>query len=67
MNYEGSFAAGKLGSYQTVDAVLTYKVPSIKSLIKVGGTNIFNKYYYSAYGSPKIGGLYYVSFAYNIL
>ncbi len=67
MNYEGSFAAGKLDSYQTVDAVLTYKVPSIKSLIKVGGTNIFNKYYYSAYGSPKIGGLYYVSFAYNIL
>jgi outer membrane receptor protein involved in Fe transport len=49
-----------------VDAVLTYKVPAIKSLIKAGGTNIFNQYYYTAYGSPKIGGLYYVSFAYNI-
>jgi hypothetical protein len=42
-------------------------VPSVKSLIKVGGTNILNKYYTTAFGSPSIGGLYYVSFAYNIL
>ena len=66
MTYEGSFAVGKVASFNTIDAVLTYKVPSVKSLIKVGGTNIMNKYYYTAYGSPKIGGLYYVSFAYNI-
>ncbi len=65
--YEGTFAVGKISSFQTVDAVLTYKVPAIKSLIKVGGTNIFNRYYQTAYGSPSIGGLYYVSFAYNIL
>jgi hypothetical protein len=36
-------------------------------MIKVGGTNIFNRYYQTAYGSPAIGGLYYVSFAYNVL
>jgi outer membrane receptor protein involved in Fe transport len=65
--YEGTFAVGKVNSYQTVDAVLTYKVPSIKSMIKAGGTNIFNRYYQTAFGSPAIGGLYYVSFAYNIL
>jgi len=65
--YEGTFAVGKISSFQTVDAVLNYKVPAIKSLIKVGGTNIFNRYYQTAYGSPSIGGLYYVSFAYNIL
>ena len=66
VNYEGTFAVGKIASFNTIDAVLTYKVPSIKSLIKAGGTNIFNKYYYTGFGSPKIGGLYYVSFAYNI-
>jgi outer membrane receptor protein involved in Fe transport len=65
--YEGTFSVGKINSYQTIDAVLTYKVPTIKSMIKVGGTNILNKYYQTAYGSPSIGGLYYVSFAYNIL
>ena len=65
--YEGTFAVGKVNSFNTIDAVLTYKVPSIKSMIKVGGTNILNHYYQTAFGSPSIGGLYYVSFAYNIL
>ena len=65
--YEGTFGVGAVSAYNTVDAVLTYKVPSIKSLVKVGGTNIFNHYYRTAFGSPAIGGLYYVSFAYNIL
>ena len=65
--YEGTFATGQIPSYSTVDAVLTYKVPNIKSMIKLGGTNVFNKYYYTSYGSPKIGGLYYISFAYNVL
>ena len=65
-NYESTFAVGKLSAYQTVDAVLTFKVPNYRSLIKAGGTNIFNKYYRTAYGSPQIGGLYYVSFGYNV-
>ena len=65
-DYVSTFAVGALTSYQTMDAVLTYKIPTYKSLIKAGGTNIFNKYYKSAYGSPAIGALYYVSFAYNI-
>jgi outer membrane receptor protein involved in Fe transport len=65
--YEGTFVAGMVPSYQSIDAVLTYKLPKYKSLVKLGGTNITNKYYYTAFGSPQIGGLYYISFAYNVL
>jgi hypothetical protein len=36
-------------------------------LVKIGGTNVMNKYYYTGFGSPGIGGLYYISFAYNVL
>ncbi|NCI47097.1 TonB-dependent receptor [Sediminibacterium soli] len=64
--YEGSFAVGQLPSNGQLDAVISYKCPSIKSLIKVGGTNIFNSYYRTAFGSPEIGGLYYISFGYNV-
>ena len=64
--YEGTFGVGQVSSFNTLDAVLTYKLPNIKSLIKVGGTNIMNTYYNTAHGSPAIGGLYYVSFAYNV-
>jgi outer membrane receptor protein involved in Fe transport len=65
--YEGTYVAGMVPSFNTIDAVLTYKVTKYKSLIKIGGTNITNKYYYKAFGSPQIGGLYYISFAYNVL
>ena len=64
--YEGTFGVGEVSSFNTLDAVLTYKLPAIKSLIKMGGTNIMNTYYNTAHGSPAIGGLYYVSFAYNV-
>ena len=48
---------------------LEYSISSfeIKSLVKIGGTNVMNKYYYTGFGSPGIGGLYYISFAYNVL
>ena len=65
--YEGTFVTGQIPSFNTLDAVLTYRVPKYKSLIKLGGTNVMNKYYNTSYGSPAIGGLYYISFAYNVL
>jgi outer membrane receptor protein involved in Fe transport len=64
--YEGTFGVGEVSSFNTLDAVLTYKLPAMKSLIKMGGTNIMNTYYNTAHGSPAIGGLYYVSFDYNV-
>jgi outer membrane receptor protein involved in Fe transport len=64
--YEGTFASGMLPWVRTVDAAVTYKLPSTKSIIKVGGTNILNKYYRTAFGSPQFGALYYISFGYNV-
>ena len=66
MNWEGTFGTGEVPSYQTVDAMLSYKFTNIKSLLKIGATNLFNKYYTSAFGNPRIGGLYYISFGYNV-
>ena len=64
--YEGTFAVGEVPSYSTMDAMISYKLPAVKSLIKVGGTNIFNKYYTNGFGNVQIGGLYYVSFGWNV-
>lgn len=64
--YEGTFGAGMVPWIRTVDASLSYKLPSTKSMIKIGGTNIFNKYYRTGWGNPQIGGLYYISFGYNV-
>lgn len=65
--YENDFAQGDLPAYHVVDAAITFKRPKIKSLIKLGATNMLNQYYRTAVGNPSIGGLYYMSFAYNVL
>ncbi|RYZ20670.1 MAG: TonB-dependent receptor [Chitinophagaceae bacterium] len=64
--YEGTFVTGTLPAFNTIDAQLSYRMPSTKSIFRVGATNLANNYYRSGYGSPAVGGLYYVSYGYNI-
>jgi outer membrane receptor for ferrienterochelin and colicin len=64
--FEADLANGTLPSVQTVDAQLSYKLPKTKSILKLGANNLLNQYYYNAIGNSYVGGLYYVSFGYNI-
>ena len=65
--YQGDFATGNLPVVQTLDAQVSLKLPKAnKSVIKLGATNLLNQYYYNAVGNSQIGGLYYLSFGYNI-
>ena len=65
--YQGDFATGNLPVVQTLDAQVSFKLPKAnKSIIKLGATNLLNQYYYNAVGNSQIGGLYYLSFGYNI-
>ncbi|MBK9934858.1 MAG: carboxypeptidase-like regulatory domain-containing protein [Cytophagaceae bacterium] len=50
-----------------IDAQVSYKLPAVKSVIKLGGTNIGGKPYVQAYGSAYVGSMYYVSIAYDEL
>jgi outer membrane receptor for ferrienterochelin and colicin len=64
--YQSDFRQGDIEGFTTVDAQVSYKLPANRSLIKIGGSNIFNNYYKTAFGNPQIGGLYYISFGYNV-
>ncbi|HYK76743.1 MAG TPA: TonB-dependent receptor [Daejeonella sp.] len=63
--WASSFATGNVPSYGTVDAQVNLKVPSIKTMLKVGGSNIGNKYYFTSYGNPAMGGMYYIGLSFN--
>jgi len=65
--WEGTFGTGEIPSFGTLDAQISYKLPSIKSMLKLGASNLLNDYYRSAFGNPGVGGLYYLSFGYNVL
>lgn len=64
--YEGDFANGNIPSIKTLDVQLSYKIPAAKMLIKVGANNLLNEYYTNGTGNAVVGGLYYVSFGYNV-
>ena len=63
--WNSSFASGEVPAFSTVDAQVNFKIPSVNSMIKVGGSNILNKYYFTSYGNPSVGALYYVGLTYN--
>jgi hypothetical protein len=64
--FEGDLANGTLPAVQTLDAQFSYKLPKTKSIVIFGAYNLLNQYYYNGVGNAFVGGLYYVSFAYNV-
>lgn len=64
--YNGDFANGQLNEVHIVDALLSVKIPKLKSMVKLGANNLLNQYYYNAVGNAQVGGLYYLGFGYNI-
>jgi outer membrane receptor protein involved in Fe transport len=63
---QNTFISGPLPAFGTFDAQVSMKLPKIRSILKIGGSNVLNKYYTNELGGPSIGGLYYVSFGYNV-
>ncbi|MCX8020426.1 MAG: TonB-dependent receptor [Chitinophagaceae bacterium] len=64
--YEGTFVTGTLPYFGWVDGQISYRPKGTKSLFRIGGTNLGNFYARTGYGSPAVGGLYYISYGYNI-
>ena len=65
--WEATFGDGVVPEFHTVDAQINYKIPALKSTIKIGGTNIGGKEYFTVFGSGHIGSMYYASWTINNL
>jgi hypothetical protein len=63
--WESTFGVGEVDAFGTLDAQVSYKVKSIKSVVTVGGSNLLNQYYTTGFGNPQIGGLYYVKILFD--
>ncbi|MXV16208.1 TonB-dependent receptor [Hufsiella ginkgonis] len=63
--WSSTFAAGQVDAFGTVDAQVSYKIPFYKAVMKLGGSNILNKYYRTSYGNPSVGAVYYLSFTFD--
>lgn len=59
------FYSGVVPEYHVFDAALSYKISSLNSIVRIGGSNLFNQRYTQAFGNPTIGSLYYVSITFD--
>jgi len=64
-DWTSSFANGTVPSVSTVDAQVSYRVPDLKSIVKVGGSNITNNRHFLNYGGPNLGAIYYISLTFD--
>jgi iron complex outermembrane recepter protein len=65
--WESTFGVGEVPAYNTLDAQVSYRMAKLKSIFKIGGSNLLNRYYTTGFGNPQIGGLYYVSISFDEL
>ncbi|WP_299525068.1 TonB-dependent receptor [Winogradskyella sp.] len=65
--WEASFGSGEIPAFNVLDAQINLRIPSLKSTIKAGATNLLADEYFTAFGTGFIGSQYYVSLTINNL
>ena len=65
--WEATFGNGVVPEFHVVDAQINYDIPSLKTTLKAGGTNLTGKEYFTAFGTGFIGSMYYVGVTINNL
>jgi outer membrane receptor protein involved in Fe transport len=63
--WESTFLDANIEGRTVIDAQVNYAVPSIKSIFKLGGSNLTGQEYLSAPGVGAIGSQYYLSWTIN--
>ncbi len=63
--WESGFGVAEMPAFSTLDAQVNYKWSKMKTIIKIGGSNLLNNYYTTSFGSAQIGGLYYIKVTFN--
>jgi hypothetical protein len=72
--WQSSFVAPAVSSqqlsvmpaYGTFDAQMSIKMKALKSILKIGGSNLFNSAgYRQAWGNPTVGTMYFVSLTFD--
>ncbi|QEC50955.1 outer membrane receptor protein involved in Fe transport [Anseongella ginsenosidimutans] len=64
-HWNSTFSAGEVPAFGALDAQVNYTVPETDVTVKLGGSNIFNRYYFTSFGNPAVGAVYYLSLTYD--
>lgn len=63
--WQSDFGSWNVPAFGVLDAQVSYKVPAIKTIFKLGGTNIAGSDYRTNLGGPFVGQQYYLSLTFD--
>ncbi len=63
--WQSAIGVGVVPEFGTLDAQISYKIPSIKTILKIGGSNILNERYTTSFANPSLGGIYYLQLTFD--
>ena len=63
--WESSTGKGVIPAFGTLDAQVSYRLENLKSVLKLGGSNILNERYITSFANPNIGAIYYLSITFD--
>src|SRR5690606_24973594 len=63
--WQSDFGSWNVPEYGVFDAMVSYRLSSMKSIIKLGGTNILGGDYRTNFGGPFVGQQYYISLTFD--
>lgn len=63
--WESTFGEGAIPSFGTMDAQVSYRLPSYNTILKIGGSNVLNNRYETSIGNPTLGAIYYLSLTFD--
>jgi outer membrane cobalamin receptor len=63
--WQSDFGDWMVPEYSVVDAQVSYKITSIKTMLKLGGSNLFGGDYRTNLGGPFVGQMYYLSLTFD--
>lgn len=63
--WESAFGTGVIPAFSTLDAQVSYKIPNLKTIVKLGGQNVLNQRYTTSFGNPRMGAIYYISITFD--
>ncbi len=64
--WEATFADGEVPSFSVFDAQINYNIPTLKTTLKAGASNIGDEYF-TAFGTGFVGSQYYIGLTINNL
>ncbi|HEY9117904.1 MAG TPA: TonB-dependent receptor, partial [Roseivirga sp.] len=64
-DWQSPFADGPVDDFSTFDLQLSYSLPDIHSMIRLGANNVHNIDQFNTFGGPEINAFYYLSLTYD--